>query len=205
MNSVAWTPVATTPVAEVAEIISTKRKGRSLSKTRTDCICMQRVRHKSRAVNSSASRHTLRPDSHLEPVAIPGPANGVRDGNGYSANAQSAPSETIPAIPVLIKAEGRTELGVITHLAANSQFECAGDGFSTSTMRVQCGDRYYMVFREDLERIGAVLAKSPVPRESNGSAGLPLSCYGHLQKILVDSNKSIGRELSRTEINRRKT
>ncbi len=64
---------------------------------------MQGVRNKPHEVGSSVSRHTLRAHPRLEADTIPGPENGIRNGNGYSPGPQSAPLKNIPAIPLIIK------------------------------------------------------------------------------------------------------
>jgi hypothetical protein len=82
-------------------------------------------------------------------------AKSAKRGPSESSHATDArDSETIPAIPVTIEKGGRIELGAIVHLAADAALECVDDGFDPRTVRVQCKGRYYIVFRQDLERIG---------------------------------------------------
>jgi len=160
---------------------------------------MQGVRHKSREVGSSPFGRRLNADGA---GAVRRSANRIQNGNGHEPNPQSAVLKTLPAIPVIIEQDGLDGLGAITHLAANAQFECVGEGFSDRTIRVRSGDRDYVVFREDIEKIAGVISEYPLQRKSNGSPARPPPLSSLVAEILVDSNASIAPRLSRTEISR---
>lgn len=73
--------------------------------------------------------------------------------NDSNSGTNTQGSRTIPAIPITIQSSGRIELGAIAHLASNASLELVDEGFDPRTVRVRCKGLYYIVFRQDLERI----------------------------------------------------
>src|ERR1022692_5078790 len=79
-----------------------------------------------------------------------------RKGMSFGKPLTDPSSITIAAIPVVLREDGKPELGPISHLAASAHFEYLGEGFIASTMQVLCGDLTYFVFREDVNGIRRV-------------------------------------------------
>ena len=79
-----------------------------------------------------------------------------RNGMSFGKPLAEPSTNTIAAIPVVLREDGQPELGPISHLAASAHFEYLGEGFNASTMQVRCGDLTYFVFREDVNGIRRV-------------------------------------------------
>jgi hypothetical protein len=131
--------------------------------------------------------------------------SGIHNGNGHGKDPKSVVLKTIPAIPVVVKENGSTEPGAITHLAASALFDSVGEGFNACTIKVRCGGRYYFVFREDLERIGSIVSEHPLSRESNGGSDRPAEGLWPLAQVLVDPNEGIVPRQVTAEFSRRAT
>lgn len=118
------------------------RSDELLLKTRTEYMDPQRANKNSHRMTRSGLRHGLAAYSQIQTGASRGSKTEEGDGNRCSRDLQSTLLKTIPAIPVIIKGDGRIELLAITHLAADADFEDVGDGFNASTIKVYCGGRY---------------------------------------------------------------
>ena len=119
------------------------------------------VRHRSREMNPTA-RHALSAHSQMQTEASGKTPFEVKADKSGGSDSPVWHISTIPAIPVRVDKDGCFEFDAITHLSITAEMECVGIGFNASTIRVQSGDQYYMVFRQDVRYIRRVVDKSPI-------------------------------------------
>lgn len=61
-------------------------------------------------------------------------------------------SRQICALQVISCEDGALRWGPVVKLPSGTQVRCYGTGFNKHTVRVQVGDAFYFVFREDIDR-----------------------------------------------------
>jgi hypothetical protein len=59
-------------------------------------------------------------------------------------------TEAIPAFEIISGENGAERFGPVCRLPAGAELEACGEGFNQRSLKVQCGDRHYFVFLQDL-------------------------------------------------------
>ncbi len=62
----------------------------------------------------------------------------------------------IAAVPVVSDLFGNAEFGTLSTLPAHADVSICGRGFNNSTARVRWNNNYYIVFLQDLGRVGVI-------------------------------------------------
>ncbi|MBV9304069.1 MAG: hypothetical protein JOY62_11570 [Acidobacteriaceae bacterium] len=75
--------------------------------------------------------------------------------------------DDIPAIQACYGADGRVDLGAITHLPQGAELAFCGDGFNENTLKVYWEGQFYFVFYNDIKpRAADRPARKPTKTET---------------------------------------
>ncbi len=70
----------------------------------------------------------------------------------YKASSFPKQARTCCAMQIVEGENGESRMGLLTQISPATPLEVCGPGFNEKTVKVRLGDKYYYVFREDIDR-----------------------------------------------------